>query len=66
MQAIVNNEIHEATYYEGGWVDTACGERVHGRRRRKYEIGHGRKLTCPKCKAYKESGEVFLHPPENV
>ena len=54
MQAIVNNEIHEATYYEGGWVDTACGERIYGRQRRKYEIVHGREVTCPKCKEVKQ------------
>ena len=60
MQAIVNNEIHEATYYEGGWVDTACGERIYGRRRRKYEIVHGREVTCPKCKKAMEVKECIV------
>ena len=60
MQAIVNNEIHEATDYGGSWVDTACGERVHGRRRRKYEIGHGREVTCPKCKKAMEVKECIV------
>ena len=60
MQAIVNNEIDEATYYEGSWVDTACGGRVHGRRRREYEIVHGREVTCPKCKKAMEIKECIV------
>jgi len=60
MQAIVNNEIHEATDYGGSWVDTACGERIYGRRRREYEIVHGRELTCPKCKKAMEVKECIV------
>ena len=60
MQAIVNNEIHEATDYGGSWVDTACGERIYGRRRRKYEIVHRREVTCPKCKKAMEVKECIV------
>ena len=60
MQAIINNEVHEVTYYEGGWVDTACGKRIHGKWRRKYEIVRGWEVTCPKCKKAMEVKECIV------
>jgi len=53
MQAIANNEIHEVGYYGGGWIDTACGKRIHGKQGREYEIVFKQEVTCPSCKEVK-------------